>query len=63
MILGLIFDRFLPDFGVENRWKINEKSIKNESKIRCDLGSIFDGSWIGFWAGFGGQVGAKLGPS
>ena len=39
--------------------KINEKLIKNRSKISCDLGSIFDGSWMGF----GVDLGAKLGPS
>ena len=42
--------------------KIDEKSMKNRSKniskIRCDLGSIFDGSWMGF----GVDLGAKLGP-
>ena len=32
---------------------------KNKSKIRCDLGSIFGGSWVGF----GRDLGAKLGPS
>ena len=32
MILGLIFDRFLVDFGIENRWKIDEKSIKKQIK-------------------------------
>ena len=59
MILGLIFDRFVVDFGIENRWKIDEKSIKNRSKIRCDLGSIFGDSWVDF----GLDLGAKLGPS
>ena len=43
--------------------KINEKSMKNPSKniskIRCDLGSIFGGSWVDF----GVDLGAKLGPS
>ena len=29
LILGLIFDRFWGDFGIENRWKIYEKSKKN----------------------------------
>ena len=47
--------------------KIDEKSMKNRSKniskIRCDLGSIFDGSWMGFGVDLGGKVGAKLGPS
>ena len=59
MILGLIFDRFVLILGS----KIDEKSMKNRSKniskIRCDLGSIFDGSWVGF----GVDLGAKLGPS
>ena len=32
---------------------------KNRSKIRCDLGSIFGGSWVDF----GVDLGAKLGPS
>ena len=43
--------------------KIDEKSMKNRSKnrstIRCDLGSIFGGSWVGF----GVDLGAKLEPS
>ena len=43
--------------------KIDEKSMKNRSKkrskIRCDLGSIFDGSWVDF----GVDLEAKLGPS
>ena len=26
LILGLIFDRFLVDFGIENRWKIDQKT-------------------------------------
>ena len=54
--------------------KINAKLMKNQSKnrskIRCDLGSIFDGSWMSFGVDLGaklgpswGQVGAKLGPS
>ena len=60
------------DFGVILGLKIDEKSMKNRSKniskIRCDLGSIFDGSWMGFGVDLGGklgsswgQVGAKLG--
>ena len=58
----------------KNRSKINENEArlgskidakliknrsKNRSKIRCDLGSIFDGSWVDF----GVDLGAKLGPS
>ena len=54
--------------------KIHQKSIKNllkdRSKIRCDLGLIFDGSWVGFGVDLGpklepswGQVGVKLGQS
>ena len=43
--------------------KIDAKSMKNRSKnrskIRCDLGSIFGASWVGF----GRDLGAKLGPS
>ena len=43
--------------------KIDEKSMKNRSKkrskIRCDLGLIFGGSWVDF----GMDLGAKLGPS
>ena len=61
MILGLIFDRFLVAFGVEIKLKSIKSPSKSASKIRCDLGSIFDGSWIGFWDGFGAQVGATLG--
>ena len=51
------------DFWVILGSKIDEKSMKNRSKnrskIRCDLGSIFDGSWVDF----GMDLGAKLGPS
>ena len=39
--------------------KLMKNRSKNRSKIRCDLGSIFDGSWVGF----GVDLGAKLGPS
>ena len=57
----------------KNRSKINENEArlgskidakllknrsKNRSKIRCDLGSIFDGSWVGF----GMDLGAMLDP-
>ena len=60
------------DFWLILGSKIDEKSIKNQSKnrskIRCDLGSIFDGSWVDFGVDLGaklapswGQVGAKLG--
>ena len=51
------------DFWVILGSKIDEKSMKNRSKnrskINCDLGSIFDGSWVDF----GMDLGAKLGPS
>ena len=51
------------DFWLILASKIDEKSMKNRSKnrskIRCDLGSIFDGSWVDF----GVDLGAKLGPS
>ena len=51
------------DFWLILASKIDEKSIpnqsKNRSKIRCDLGSIFGGSWVDF----GLDLGAKLGPS
>ena len=51
------------DFWLILASKIDEKSMKNrsknKSKIRCDLGSIFDGSWMGF----GRDLEAKLGPS
>ena len=51
------------DFWLILGSKIDEKSMKNRSKnrskIRCDLGSIFDGSWVDF----GVDLGAKLGPS
>ena len=53
----------LIDFWLILASKIDEKSIKNrsknKSKIRCDLGSIFVGSWVDF----GVDLGAKLGPS
>ena len=62
MILGLIFDRFLVDFGIENRWKIDEKSIKKQIKNKMRFGIDFWWLLDGFWGGFGGQVGAKLGP-
>ena len=59
MILGLIFEKNWVDFGFENQLKSMKNRSKNRSKIRCDLGSIFDGSWVGF----GMDLGAKLGPS
>ena len=39
--------------------KLIKNRSKNRSKIRCDLGSIFDGSWMGF----GVDLRAKMGPS
>ena len=60
MILGLIFDRFLDDFGIENRWKIDEKSIKKQIKNKMRFGIDFWRLLDGFWGGFGSQVGAKL---
>ena len=57
MIFGSILDRFWSDFGVKNRSKSNKNLSKNESNIRCNCGSILDGSWVGF----GGSLGA-LGP-
>ena len=39
--------------------KLMKNQSKNKSKITYDLGSIFDGSWVGF----GVDLGAKLGPS
>ena len=51
------------DFWLILGSKIDEKSMKNQSKntskIRCDLESIFDGSWVDF----GMDLGAKLVPS
>ena len=63
MILGMIFDRFLVDFGIENRWKIDEKSIEKQIKNKMRFGIDFWRLLDGFWGGFGGQVGAKLEPS
>ena len=60
MILGLIFDRFLVDFGIENRWKIDEKSIKKQIKNKMRFGIDFWWLLGGFWEGFGGQVGTKI---
>ena len=62
LILGLIFDGFWGDFGVENRWKIDKKSIKKQIKNKMRFGIDFWWLLGGFWGGFGGQVGAKLGP-
>ena len=56
--LGLFFDRFLIDLGSKIDAKLIKNRSRNRSKIRCDLGSIFDGSWVGF----GVDLGAKLGP-
>ena len=46
---------------VENRWKINEKSIKKPIKNKMRFGIDFWSLLDGFWVRFGGQVGAKLG--
>ena len=62
MILGLIFDRFLVDFGIENRWKIDEKSIKKQIKNKMRFGIDFWQLLGGFWGGFGTKLGAKMGP-
>ena len=63
VLLGWFVDWFLIDFWLIWGSKIDQKSIKNRakklSKIRCDLGSIFESSWVGF----GVDLGAKLGPS
>ena len=54
------------DFWLILGSKIDEKSMnrsKNRSKIRCDLGSIFIGSWMGFGLDLApswGQVGTKI---
>ena len=50
-------------FGVENRCKIDKKSIKKQIKNKMRFGIDFWWLLGGFWGGFGGQVGAKLGPS
>ena len=63
--------RFLIDFWSIWGSKIDQKSIKNQSKkwskIRCDFGSILDGSWTDFssilgpsWGASWGQVGTKI---
>ena len=46
MILGLISGSFLADFGIENRWKSFEKSIKKQMKNRIRFG-------IDFWPNSG----------
>ena len=62
MMLRLILDRFLIAFGIENRWKINEKSIKKQIKNKMRF--KIDFWWLlgGFWGGFGDEVETKLGP-
>ena len=63
MTCGSIFDRFLIDFGVENRSKIDQKSIekgiKNKMQVGMDFGWLLDR----FLIDFGPKLGAKLGPS
>ena len=62
MILELIFDRFLLDFGIENQWKIDEKWIKKQIKNKMRFGIDFWWLLGGFWGGFGRQVGAQNRP-
>ena len=63
MALGSIFDGFLIDFGVENRSKIDQKSIekgiKNKMQVGMDFGWLLDR----FLVDFGPKLGAKLGAS
>ena len=71
VLLGWFVDWFLIDFCLILGSKINWKSIKNhskkESKIRCKLGWILDGSWTDLgailgpsWGASWGQVGTKI---
>ena len=64
LILGLIFDRFLVDFGVENQWKINATSIKKQLWNQCfnltRLGLHFGHFWEAMLAAFGTILEAML---
>ena len=63
MICSSFFDRFLINFGVENRSKIDQtsikKAIKNMMRFWIDFGWLLDR----FLVDFGPKLGAKLGPS
>ena len=63
MTCGSIFDGFLIDFGVENRSKIDQKSIekgiKNKMQVGMDFGWLLDR----FLIDFGPKLGVKLGSS
>ena len=63
MILGLIFDGFLVDFGVENRSKINQKSIQKPIETKMQVGMDFGSLLDRFLIDFGPKLEAKLGPS
>ena len=63
MICWSFFDRFLINFGVENRSKIDQtsikKAIKNMMRFWIDFGWLLDR----FLVDFGPKLGLKLGPS
>ena len=69
VLLRWVFDRFLIDFGWILGWKMDEKSITNQSKCNRKQDASWDGFWMAlgsifgwFWAQVGGQVGVKLAP-
>ena len=62
MICWLIFDRFLVDLEVENRSKINQKSMKKASQNKMRFGIDFEGLLERSWGDFEPKLGAKLGP-
>ena len=63
MICGSIFDRFLVDFGVENRRKINQKSIQKAIENKMQVGMDFGWLLDRFLMDFEPKLGVKLGPS
>ena len=46
--LGTDFDRFWDQLGLQNGHQMDQKSIKNRTKIRCDFGCILDSSCTDF---------------
>ena len=59
----MIFDRFLVDLGVENRSKIDQKSIQKTIRNKMQVGKQLGGLLDRFLIDFGPKLGAKLGSS
>ena len=61
MICWLICDEFVIDLGVENRSKVDQKTIKkyikNQMRFGMDFGWLLERSW----GDLGPKLGAKLG--